>query len=136
MDTRLSPAAPTTPGLRFSGRLARIEAIGFGTVIALLWLGELLDIPHHLFGEPVSPTRFLEAAWESVILLVLGAIVLLVTRRLVAKVAYLESYVVLCAWCRRVRSDAGWLTFESYLGAHRADTSHGMCPQCEAKFDS
>lgn len=132
--TRL-PSAAAAPALRFSGRLTRIEAIGFGSVIALVWLDEVLDLPHVLFGDPVSPTRFMEAAWESGVLLVLATVVLVVTRRLVAQVAYLESYVVLCAWCRRVRSDEEWLGFEAYLSAHRTDTSHGMCPDCEAKFD-
>jgi hypothetical protein len=39
----------------------------------------------------------------------------------------------LCAWCRRVRSDAGyWEQIEAYISSHSDATfTHGMCQDCE-----
>lgn len=117
-------------------RIARIELLGFGVILGLLWANELLDLPHRLFGDPATQTRLSELAVESLALTLLAGVVLVLTSRLLMHVAYLENYVVLCAWCRRIRSDQQWLSLEAYLGEHRAEASHGMCPECEAKFDT
>jgi hypothetical protein len=47
----------------------------------------------------------------------------------------LQGLLPLCAWCRRVRSDAGyWEQIESYISAHsQAQFTHGLCPDCEQR---
>ena len=44
----------------------------------------------------------------------------------------LKGLIPICAWCRKVRDDAGyWEEIESYVKKHTdADFSHGICPQC------
>ncbi len=65
---------------------------------------------------------------------------LLEMRRVTAKLAEalagmntLRRLMPMCAWCRKVRDDAGyWGQVEAYLSRHAGvDTSHGICPACE-----
>jgi hypothetical protein len=122
---------------RFPGRVAVIpQAIGFLLLAALVWMDELLDLPHLLFGAPASPHRVAEALLESAVVVLLGIAVSAWTIRAARRVAYLESFVVLCAWCRRVRFENTWLSLEAFLAEHRARTSHGLCPDCESKLDT
>ena len=114
-------------------RLELAEVLGFGVIVAVIWLDELFDLPHRLLGAPVSPTRLEEAALESLGVVLLAIAVLVFTRRLIRRVVYLESYITLCAWCRRVRRDDQWLSIEAFFAQHQARTSHGICPACEAK---
>jgi hypothetical protein len=122
---------------RFPGRVAVIpQIIGFLVLAALAWMDELLDLPHVLLRAPPSPHRVQEALLESIVILLLGAAVTAWTLRAARRVAYLESFVVLCAWCRRVRHDDRWLSLEAFLAQHRATTSHGLCPDCERRIEA
>ncbi len=49
----------------------------------------------------------------------------------------LRGLLPTCAWCRRIRNEAGeWESIEKYVQEHtEADFSHGMCPDClQEKF--
>ena len=114
-------------------RLLLVETGGFLLVSLIIWLDELLDLPHILFGAPPTPLRVAEGALESVLTLALGAVVVAVTARAFRRILYLESLVVLCAWCRRVRDGGDWLTIEQFLERqHAAETTHGICERCAA----
>lgn len=49
-----------------------------------------------------------------------------------AKVKLLSGLLPICAWCKKVRNDAGyWNEIESYIAQHsEADFTHGICPGC------
>lgn len=53
-----------------------------------------------------------------------------------ASIKTLKGLLPLCAWCRRVRSDAGyWQQIESYIAANSEATfTHGVCHDCEQKL--
>lgn len=45
----------------------------------------------------------------------------------------LSAMLPLCAWCHKVRDDAGyWQRLEEYLAVHRINVTHGMCESCAA----
>ncbi len=50
------------------------------------------------------------------------------------EIQVLRGLIPICAWCKKVRDDAGfWQTVEQYLAAHSdATITHGMCPSCHA----
>jgi len=51
----------------------------------------------------------------------------------------LRGLLPTCAWCRRIRNEAGeWESIEKYVQEHtEVDFSHGMCPDClKEKFPS
>lgn len=53
-----------------------------------------------------------------------------------SEVRTLSAMVPMCAWCRKLRDDAGfWSRIEVYLTEHAGTVvSHGLCPDCEAKL--
>ena len=48
------------------------------------------------------------------------------------KVKHLESFLSVCANCRKTRNEEGkWLSLEQYMEAHEnKKISHGICPDC------
>lgn len=52
-----------------------------------------------------------------------------------AKVDVLSGLLPICAWCKKVRDDAGyWAKIEHYISARsRLEFTHGICPDCFAE---
>jgi hypothetical protein len=114
-----------------------LEAAGFALIIAIIWLDELLDLPRLLFGAAPTPVRVGEGLLESVLTVLVGAIVVGITYRAFRRIQYLESLIVLCAWCRRVRANDEWLSVEDFLEReHNAHTTHGICRTCAAGIEA
>jgi hypothetical protein len=110
-----------------------IEAFGFSLLILLTWLTELVRIPHALFGEAFTPD-WRRAVLRTVVILLVWTSVHVATRRLLQRLHYLEEFLRICGWCRKVCHDGEWLTMEDYFNSKFATrTSHGMCPECLKK---
>jgi hypothetical protein len=108
-------------------------AIGFSLMIVLSWLTELLHIPHLIFGEPFTP-NWHRALIRTVVILLIWGWVHWITRRLLKRLHYLEEFLRICGWCRRVCDHDKWLTMEDYFSSKfDMRTTHGMCPDCLAK---
>jgi len=120
----------TLRGAVFRYTLA-LEAAGFLLIIAIIWLDEILDLPRFLLGAAATPLRPGEGFLESVLTLGVGTAVVSITYRAFRRIEYLQSLVVMCAWCRRVRSDDEWLAVEQFLERqHHSHTTHGICDAC------
>jgi ligand-binding sensor domain-containing protein len=54
-----------------------------------------------------------------------------------ARVRVLSGMLPICAWCKKVRDDAGyWNQIEAYIRDHsQASFTHGICPDCLASAD-
>lgn len=114
-----------------SRRMLALEAVGFLLILAIIWMDEILDLPHLLFGAAHTPVRWAEGALESLLTVAVGTAVVLITYRAFRRIDYLESLIVMCAWCRRVRSGEEWLSVELFLERqHQSQTSHGICEAC------
>jgi hypothetical protein len=114
-------------------RILLLEATAFLAIVVIIWLDEVLDLPHLLFRAPPTPLRVGEGLLESILTLAVGIGVVLVTGRAFRRIEYLESLIVMCAWCRRVREGGEWVTVELFLERqHRAQTSHGIRDACAA----
>ena len=56
------------------------------------------------------------------------------TRKLLRRLHYLEEFLRVCGWCRKVSYGNEWIEMETYLKSKFATkTSHGMCPHCLQK---
>jgi len=53
-----------------------------------------------------------------------------------AHVQTLKGLLPICAWCKKIRDDAGyWLEVETYIHQRSAaEFSHGICPECQEKY--
>jgi hypothetical protein len=110
-----------------------IEGVGFSLLIALSWLTEAIRIPHYLFGEPFAPD-WRRAMLRTIVIALIWTSVHLATQRLLKRLHYLEEFLRICSWCRKVCHHDEWLTMEDYFNSKFATrTSHGMCPECLQK---
>jgi hypothetical protein len=114
-------------------RILWVEAAAFSLIIALSWLTEAIRIPHLLYGETFIP-NWHRAILRTVVILLIWLWVNVATRRLLKRLHYLEEFLRVCSWCRRVRYEGEWLEMEKYLKSKFATkTSHGVCPACLQK---
>jgi hypothetical protein len=107
-----------------------VEAVGFSLLITLCWVTELVRLPHVIFGEGFTPD-WRRAVLRTVVLLLVWAWVHAATKRLLRRLHYLEEFLRVCSWCRKVCHEGEWLEMERYFNSKFATkTSHGMCPEC------
>src|ERR1700744_2515809 len=106
------------------------ENLGFSFLIALSWLTEALRIPYFLFGEPFV-TNWHRAALRTVVIIFIWYWVHMVTKRMLKRLHYLEEFIRMCGWCRKVCYNGGWVQMEKYLNSqYDMPTTHGVCPEC------
>jgi hypothetical protein len=116
-----------------SSSILWIEAFGFSFIIALSWLTEMVRLPHLLFDEPFNP-NWHRAALRTVVILLIWTWVHLATKQLLKRLHYLEEFLRICGWCRKVGYRGEWLSLENFFNSKFATrTSHGMCPECLQK---
>jgi len=107
------------------------EIAGFMLVIALSWFGELIDIPHIIFGFDPTPFNYVESLCESAVTIGLLLFVLLITRRLFRRIRHLEGMLAVCSFCKKIRVKNEWVPIEQYIQHHSEATfSHSYCPDC------
>jgi hypothetical protein len=125
---------PPPPTKRKREPILIVEAVGFSFILLVSWGAAFFDLPHRLFGdEPAFDWR--RAVVRTVVLVPIWAWVHFTTRNLLRRLRYLEEFLLVCAWCRKVGNEGQWLTMEEYFGSKYAEnTSHGICPECSAKF--
>ena len=110
-----------------------IEACGFLLLVALTWLTEAVRLPYLIFGEPFE-VNWHRALLRTAVILLVWAWVHIATKRLLMRLHYLEDFLRICSWCRRVDHNGEWLELEKYFSSKFAThTTHGMCPDCLQK---
>jgi hypothetical protein len=116
-----------------SNRVLWVEATAFSLLIGLSWLTEALRFPHLIYGEQFTPD-WRRAALRTLVILVIWLWVFLATRKLLKRLHYLEEFLRVCSWCRKVNYQDQWLGMEKFLNSKfDTKTSHGMCPDCLQK---
>ncbi len=118
-----------------------LQAIGFSMVVLAIWINELTDLPYYLFGAPLTPFNWHEAAFESVFVVLLGLAVMSATWHRSKHIARLEALLPICMICKKIRKpdsapelDESWQTIERYINERTGSKfSHGICPTCAEK---
>lgn len=67
-------------------RVVFFEYIGFTVVLLFLWMDELLDLPHLLFGSMATPVNYTECFLETGIVIFLALLSILATSTLLDKI--------------------------------------------------
>ena len=111
-------------------RILWYQAVGVALLIALSWMDELLSLPSLLFGGTATP-NWRESALETAVILIVWTPIFLLTRRLLQRLHYLENFLRICAWCRKIGHQDQWLPIEQYFATgYNVETSHSICPEC------
>ena len=111
-----------------------IEVSGFSLLLVVLWLDEYFDLPFRFLGALQTPLRPQEFWFEGLTVLLVAAAVVTTTLWVFRRLRILESFIQVCAWCRKVNvAEEEWVTFEQYLKReHDVLSTHGICPTCRA----
>lgn len=113
--------------------ILRRETLGFSLLLLLVWVTEIVGVPHLFFGEPAG-FLWTRVLFRSGVVLAIWLWVHLSNRRLIKRLRQLEEFLLVCSWCRKVGHEGKWLTMEEYFGSHlNTETSHGICPVCAAQ---
>lgn len=113
-----------------------IQFIGFALLLLVSWLERSV----FLFSDDTifswfHPGTWHEAILESVLIIIVGFVVSIYSRKVLKRLHYLESFLRVCSWCRRLNLDGKWVSMEEYLkDAGGIDCSHGICEDCSEKM--
>ena len=115
-------------------RVTLYQSVGFLAIMALTWLNELIALPSLVFGNQSFIFNFRESALKMLLILAVWLLVNGSTRRLLARVRYLEGFMRICAWCHHIHFKDQWITMEDFLQqGFDTPTTHGICPICLAR---
>lgn len=115
--------------------IVAVQAGAFGVILAFLWLDELLDLPYQMLGADATPVNWRESLLETALVVVLGVATVSSIRILVNRIRHLEGFLVVCAYCKRIRINDEWIPLEDYISSRSTvKLSHSFCPDCVARY--
>ncbi len=111
------------------------ECAGFGFILLLSALNNLLGMSHLLVGGEGEVSRWRYGVMETVVILLIWAFVLSTTRRLLHRVRHLEGMLRVCSWCHKIGHGDKWVSLEAYFAEGlQIGTTHGICPECRERM--
>jgi hypothetical protein len=120
---------------RFIKKILVIEIIGYALILAIVWMNEVFDLPHTIFGVNATPPNHFESLFESILILFLAVITLTITHAILKRLNFLEGLLPICSICKKIRSDQDWIPIEEYISSRsNANFTHGICPDCTEKY--
>lgn len=117
-------------------RVLWYECFGFGLILLISWVNKVVDLPHLIVGGEAHVFQWRDSFMETMLILLIWAFVLSLTKRLVDRLHYLEGLLRICAWCRKVGHGERWMRLEEYFAeGFQIGTTHGVCPDCLKKME-
>jgi hypothetical protein len=111
-------------------RILFYEGAGFLVIIALSWFSEFSDLPR-LAGVNQYVPNWRESALETFIVLLVAIPVLTLTKRLATRLYYLEGFLRVCAWCKKLENNGKWIPLEEFFESKfQTAASHSICGVC------
>lgn len=112
-------------------RILLYQHLGFLAIITICWLNELLKLPSLIFSDHPFAFVFRKSTLDMLLVLAVWLLVSGVTRRLLERVRYLEGFLRMCSWCRRMDYHGEWMPLEEFMEqGFSTPTTHGICPDC------
>src|SRR5258705_13935702 len=113
------------------------QSLGFLAIIAVCMLDELIGLFSLIFGDQAYISNFRESILKGVLIFGVWLLVAGSTRRVLEHMRYLEAFMKVCAWCRRIEHRGRWMPLEQFFEqGFDTPTSHGICGDCLEKTKS
>src|ERR1041384_8214280 len=91
------------------------QSIGFLAIIAVCMLDEVVGLTTLVLGDQTYISDFRETILKMLLILGVWLVVAGSTRRVLARLQYLEGFMKVCAWCHRIEHQGRWMPFEEFL---------------------
>jgi hypothetical protein len=131
-----SPCGPPPPRQLVYWQKALLwQSIGFLIVVVLTWSDAIFDLAHVILGLPHRDGDINRTAIVTAVLILLWMFSAYKIYLVVSRLSYLESFLHVCAWCRKIEHNDHWLSLEAHFTQKTGGkVSHGICPECSAKL--
>ena len=115
-------------------RIVLYQNLGFLGIMVISYLDELLKLPTLLFSEHPFAFLFRRSTLDILLILAVWFLVSTSTRRILERIRYLEKFMRVCAWCRRINFKGEWMPLEEFMRqGFDTPTTHGICTVCLTK---
>src|ERR1017187_6233605 len=112
-------------------RIVLYQKLGFLVILAICYLDELLKLPALIFSENPFAFVYRRSTLDMLLVLAVWFLVSTSTRRMLDRVRYLEKFMRVCAWCRRINFKGEWMPLEEFMRqGFDTPTTHGICTTC------
>ena len=110
------------------------QSLGFLIVVVLTWSDAIFDLAHVILGLPHRDMDVNRTAITTAVLVLLWMFSAYKIYLVVSRLSYLESFLHVCAWCRKIEYKDQWLSLEAHFAQKTGgQVSHGICPECAEK---
>jgi hypothetical protein len=115
-------------------RIVLYQNLGFLGIMVICYLDELLKLTSFVFWEHPFAFLFRRSTLEILLVLAVWLLVSTSTRRVLERIRYLEKFMRVCAWCRRINFQGEWMPLEQFMRqGFDTPTTHGICKTCLEK---
>jgi hypothetical protein len=112
-------------------RIVLYQNLGFLGILAICYLDELLKLPALIFSDHPFAFVYRRSTLDMLLVLAVWFLVSASTRRILERVRYLEKFMRVCAWCRRINFKGEWMPLEEFMRqGFDTPTTHGICTEC------
>jgi hypothetical protein len=112
-------------------RIVLYQNLGFLGIMAICYLDELIKLPSLIFSDHPFAFMFRRSTLDMLMVLAVWLLVSTSTRRVLERIRYLEKFMRVCAWCRRIDYKGEWMRLEDFMQeGFDTPTTHGICPDC------
>lgn len=133
---KTQPKDPPPRQLIYWQRALLWHSLGFLTILILTWCDSLFDMMHALFGfPPQRPEELPEISVKLGVIILLWILSGYKLYLIVSRLSYLEKFLHVCSWCRKIEYNSSWLSLEEHFlrqTGHKA--THGICPECAQRM--
>jgi hypothetical protein len=112
-------------------RIVLYQNLGFLGIMAISYLDELLKLPVLIFSDHPFAFVYRRSTLDMLLVLAVWLLVSASTRRILERIRYLEKFMRVCAWCRRINFKGEWMPLEEFMRqGFDTPTTHGICKEC------
>ncbi|MGC2239058.1 MAG: hypothetical protein WA584_23085 [Pyrinomonadaceae bacterium] len=116
---------------KYVSRILWYQGFGFLAIIALTWAIKFFDLLGYFGANDADSVNWRESILDTTLVVMVAIPVLILTKRLVSHLYYLEGLLHICAWCKKLQDDDKWVPLEDFFQENfHMRTSHGMCMTC------
>lgn len=115
-------------------RIVLYQNLGFLSIMAICCFGDLRMLASLLFSHRPLALVYQSSTFDIILVLAVWLLVTTSTRRVLERIRYLEKFMRVCAWCRRIRHHGDWMQLEQFMQTgFDTPTTHGICPECSER---
>jgi len=112
-------------------RIVLYQNLGFLGIMLISFLDELIKLPSLIFSDRPFAFMYQRSTLNMLMVLAVWFLVSVSTRRILERVRYLEKFMRVCAWCRKIDYKGEWMRLEDFMKqGFDTPTTHGICPEC------